>query len=621
MGIINKMFTSVSGLYNNLNPITLSGVNDVIVVKNAFDEYKCSPFQLRFSKLRFMNSKSQVVQVYVNGKLTDITMTITSQGDLFFEEERAMDNVDYEKVIDYLQSNEISVSSILQNRLELPIKIEDPAIKNIEKGIKSMDDLRKSKKYGIKDELIKTKLDAQNTIMSMSNYEISRQDINTVARVETAVDKIVHNTEIDKIRKENLKKRMYAVSNSLFSNQEAYKSLFTGSNNKFSSILNSSEHYSILVEKHKNILRLLESLINNKCTNDSKCQGATVSFSSCLNVKIDKSAEDTFRSYLTNEVECPENTIAKIEGCSKYPISFYFPYLIFVRLFFEVRNSKNRYKKLVEFLEKEHNKTLGWNIFGTKKPIKRDISFSLKLNSAELQSLDLKEGKNDVVFKLSGSNTQLEGNIYLWNNTDRIVISDIDGTITKSDIWGHVYSFMGKDWTHNGVAALYTRIVKNGYKIIYLTARPLGQSSSTKHYLKTVSQDSFTLPDGPVILSPDGVLEAIYREVILKKPEVFKIQCLQTIKELFDNTNPFLAGFGNKVTDVFTYKALEIPNNKIYTINTLGQLQAEYSKSLVGTYTTMNEFIDSIFPNLTASNSELNNHEFSDFSWWRANLK
>ena len=41
------------------------------------------------------------------------------------------------------------------------------------------------------------------------------------------------------------------------------------------------------------------------------------------------------------------------------------------------------------------------------------------------------------------------------------------------------------------------------------------------------------LPDGPVIMSPDGLIPSFKREVIYKKPEVFKIACLRDIKHLF----------------------------------------------------------------------------------------
>ena len=69
------------------------------------------------------------------------------------------------------------------------------------------------------------------------------------------------------------------------------------------------------------------------------------------------------------------------------------------------------------------------------------------------------------------------------------MISDVDGTITKSDVLGHLYTAMGRDWTHEGVAQLYTSIHGNGYNIVYLTARAIGQSDATKSYLKGITQD------------------------------------------------------------------------------------------------------------------------------------
>lgn len=50
------------------------------------------------------------------------------------------------------------------------------------------------------------------------------------------------------------------------------------------------------------------------------------------------------------------------------------------------------------------------------------------------KKLNLHEGQNDVSFSVT---TQYQGttrcmsHIYLWNYDDKIVVSDIDGTITK----------------------------------------------------------------------------------------------------------------------------------------------------------------------------------------------
>ena len=92
-----------------------------------------------------------------------------------------------------------------------------------------------------------------------------------------------------------------------------------------------------------------------------------------------------------------------------------------------------------------------------------------------------------------------------------LVVSDIDGTITKSDALGHVFTMIGRDWTHVGVAKLYTDICRNGYKILYLTSRAIGQADSTREYLKGIKQNDYQLPEGPVIMSPDRLMASLHR--------------------------------------------------------------------------------------------------------------
>jgi len=539
MGVVKSIFTTVSGLYNNINPITLSGVNDIIVVEGDDGELRCSPFQLRFSKLKFTTARNQV-HIIVNGKLTDIDMTITSQGDLFFEQEIVKDGSGYEKVVDYLQSNEAYIMSMLQESLEFTKQLSS-----------------EEQKF------------------------------------------------LNECREKNLRLRMQSLNFMKHDADDTYDDLIK-QYTKFNYMLTSPENYEYLLKNHKRLLQILECLVSKA---GSSCR---ISFSLCANIKIEKSYESVFDSFLVKDIETPEATVVKLEDDGHV---FFLSFPIFSRMYFEVILSKNRRHRLVEFLEKEYNKSIGWSLFKSKKTLKRDVSFSLTLSSNELKSLNLTPGKNQVVFKVSGVNHQLEASIYLWRMDDKVVVSDVDGTITKSDMRGHLYTLVGRDWTHSGIASLYSKIDKNGYRIIYLTARPLGQSSSTKSYLKHVSQGEFKLPDGPVIHNPDGVLEAIYREIVLKKPEEFKIACLRHIKSLFCGREPYIAGFGNRITDVITYKSVNIPDNRIYTVNAMGEIQAEYTKATVGTYHTINEFIDSIFPSLNSLEKTVD-YKYSNFKWW-----
>lgn len=97
----------------------------------------------------------------------------------------------------------------------------------------------------------------------------------------------------------------------------------------------------------------------------------------------------------------------------------------------------------------------------------------------------------------------------------------------------------------------------------------------TRGYLHWVNERGTMLPVGPVLLSPSSLFSALHRsvtpavnsgqrrsvadrglslgcldrEVIEKKPEKFKVECLTDIKNLFyPNTQPFYAAFGNRPT-------------------------------------------------------------------------
>ena len=49
----------------------------------------------------------------------------------------------------------------------------------------------------------------------------------------------------------------------------------------------------------------------------------------------------------------------------------------------------------------------------------------------------------------------------------------------RSDVAGQVLPWFGKDWTQNGVTELFNAITDNGYHIVYLSARAIGQVSAT----------------------------------------------------------------------------------------------------------------------------------------------
>ncbi|XP_042363936.1 phosphatidate phosphatase LPIN1 isoform X2 [Plectropomus leopardus] len=225
---------------------------------------------------------------------------------------------------------------------------------------------------------------------------------------------------------------------------------------------------------------------------------------------------------------------------------------------------------------------------------------TLRLTSEQLASLQLMEGPNEVVFSVTTQyqgTCRCHGTIYLWSWDDKIVISDIDGTITRSDTLGHILPTLGKDWTHQGIARLYHKVSQNGYKFMYCSARAIGMADMTRGYLHWVNERGTMLPMGPVLLSPSSLFSALHREVIEKKPEKFKIECLTDIKHLFyPNTEPFYAAFGNRATDVYSYKEVGVPLNRIFTVNPKGELVQEHAKTNISSYGRLCDMVDHVFP-------------------------
>ncbi|XP_007240829.3 phosphatidate phosphatase LPIN1 isoform X4 [Astyanax mexicanus] len=251
---------------------------------------------------------------------------------------------------------------------------------------------------------------------------------------------------------------------------------------------------------------------------------------------------------------------------------------------------------------------------------------TLRLSSEQLTSLQLKEGPNDVVFSVTTQyqgTCRCEGTIYLWKWDDKLVISDIDGTITRSDTLGHILPTLGKDWTHQGIARLYHKVSQNGYKFMYCSARAIGMAGMTRGYLHWVNERGTMLPQGPVLLSPSSLFSALHREVIEKKPEKFKIECLTDIKNLFHpNIEPFYAAFGNRATDVYSYKEVGVPLNRIFTVNPKGELIQEHAKTNISSYGRLCEVVDHVFPLLLRGNTSDFPccDTYSQFTYWREQL-
>jgi len=145
---------------------------------------------------------------------------------------------------------------------------------------------------------------------------------------------------------------------------------------------------------------------------------------------------------------------------------------------------------------------------------------------------------------------------------------------------GHVAGRIGKDYVHKDICESYANIYNNGYKLLYLTARPITMSSTTRYFIERLKQksknsDEHLLPEGPVFTAYNSGGNALLREVILKRPDTFKVYMLDMILKTFvpelltateneradiiAKKTPFYSGFGNRETDDKAMAQLAMP--------------------------------------------------------------
>ncbi|TNN61602.1 Phosphatidate phosphatase LPIN1 [Liparis tanakae] len=102
--LAGQVFVQVKELYRGLNPATLSGCIDVIVVRQPDGSLQCSPFHVRFGKMGVLRSREKVVDMEINGEPVDLHMKLGDNGEAFFVQETENDQ---EVVPSYLATSPI----------------------------------------------------------------------------------------------------------------------------------------------------------------------------------------------------------------------------------------------------------------------------------------------------------------------------------------------------------------------------------------------------------------------------------------------------------------------------------------------------------------------------------
>jgi len=244
-----------------------------------------------------------------------------------------------------------------------------------------------------------------------------------------------------------------------------------------------------------------------------------------------------------------------------------------------------------------------------------------QLSHENLKELNLKPGENKARYVCPELNINFHFSVFFYNSTDKLIISDVDGTITKSDIKGHVLPKLGISAHHTGVVELFHKLESRGYKIIYLTARPCAMDDGTKNYLFNTIQEAnppslppgiYHLPAGPLLLSPTNFIAGLITEVVTGRPDEMKTSLIRKVWGIFKEQEgkeigeTIVAAYGNKETDVKAYSNCGLPKEKMYIVNTYGELK-NMGSGVVSSYQEQAAGIDSIFPKLKP---RLLNHQY-----------
>lgn len=84
MQYVRSISGSVSKTWNSINPATLSGAIDVIVVEQEDGTLACSPFHVRFGKFSLLRPYEKKVEFKVNNVKQEYAMKLGEGGEAFF---------------------------------------------------------------------------------------------------------------------------------------------------------------------------------------------------------------------------------------------------------------------------------------------------------------------------------------------------------------------------------------------------------------------------------------------------------------------------------------------------------------------------------------------------------
>jgi phosphatidate phosphatase LPIN len=594
------------------NPTLVSGAMDILVIKQPNGTYKGTPLRVKFGQWSILKPKEKEVKLKINDNIINIPIKLNESGEAYIKKINKVKNKSFDinksengSSNSMSDNSGISVEENIRNSNENSPEKNDDKIVFDDKKEKDDNDLN-IKSYTINDENIKNE-DNKIIIQNIDNNNNSNK-INNLLQNENIKDDS-YNCQNEKnqfklelsdcwnIISKNKNKKNFSLKTEFEKNKISKEQFFKdpwkilNSNNLAIKIDNNIYTWKVVAPMILAELAFDSPLPEDSFNNLTQSQGGL--FWKTI-------YKDTYKIDI-NEIE--ENNNENIKSENNNSTSSNSPQLNSKKHNNLSPNQNNSNSPLKISSSSFSNNSSGKNSPSLKSNNKKKIpkyKESHVFTSNQFSLMNLNYGKNVLEFTITsyrGIRT-LKSHLYLWNYNDRILVSDLDGTISRSDLLGQLSYLWGGDWSHKNITKLYNDIYNNGYKILYLTARTMCQHKQTKEFLYNINQNNITMPEGPILMSKDDFISAFKTEIIDKKPQTMKISSLLMVLNLFPNDYyPFYSGIGNKNSDAIAYRSVGVNTNRIYIINEKGKIYINNeNKNFYLTYEQMDEQVDQLFP-------------------------
>jgi hypothetical protein len=164
----------------------------------------------------------------------------------------------------------------------------------------------------------------------------------------------------------------------------------------------------------------------------------------------------------------------------------------------------------------------------------------------------LRAGWHRLHFIVRGDGSRADQRVRVLPASPRVAVTDVDGTLTENEAAEFPAMLRGTfPPTHPGAPEVFWALVRRGYDVMYLTARPEWLLGRTRQWLETRG-----FPPGIVHTTLTGT------GLIGDGAEAFKTEELRRLQSTLASAPA--AGFGNMPSDIRAYRAVGIDPSRSF---------------------------------------------------------